>query len=579
MRTRKQAPGPKAAAPPAKTPRWTWVLAALIVFGAYLPTIRYSFLLDDFLLFKDSPTLRSLSSIPLAFTQDMAAHRTDSSRVQSSYYRPVFLTLATLYYQAVGPSPTAWHLASAVLAAGVAALAVLFFGLLGFPPGRAFLAGLVFALHPSHVSSIAWVSGLQEQLAAGFVLLALLALLSPRAPLRPKLAVTVSTLCFALALLCKEVALALLPMTVAWLLLAPAEEQRRRFLLRPAIASFSVVAAGYLAIRILVLGTIAKPYWEAPSFAQAVWSLPLTLLTYVHLLILPVSYSFVRPERPSPGPFDALTVACLAGSVLLLALAWVVTRRKRELALPLAWFLIWLLPVMNVWALFPEWMVTDRYLYLPSLALPWLLGVALPRRESAPALAVVAVLLGLLTLRYSAVFVDAKTLTDALLEVDKTSSWMLEEKARMALEQRKYAAAEALFRRALELDPVDAYSLYYVGSFERDRGEFRAARQHFRQALVEQPEKSLPFTSLAYAMAVSGQRSQALALLRETIWRWPAEYEPRALQIALLANDEQPAGAAEALAAAQRTWPGQPEIAGTLDEARSRLASRFRLDG
>ena len=105
-------------------------------------------------------------------------------------------------------------------------------------------------------------------------------------------------------------------------------------------------------------------------------------------------FSIFRPERPFFAPL-APRVLVSAGLLLGLALvaAWAI-RRRRELALPLAWVVVWLLPVLNLWALDPQWMVTDRYLFLPSLALPWLVALVAPRRTAIALLSLMAVAFG-----------------------------------------------------------------------------------------------------------------------------------------------------------------------------------------
>src|SRR5579863_5268806 len=277
-------PAPRRPSPPAArarpapaSGRQVWLLAAPAALAAlaafstlaiYWSTTGYRFLLDDVFLFKSSPSLQTLASIPRGFVTDIGAVRNGSTTVQGSFYRPLFLALSTLYYQLAAPSPFAWHLASVLLAAAVAALAALFFRRLRFPPLAALLGAVLFAFHPAHVSSVAWASGMQEQLAALFVLVALLALLSPAAEERPRTVLAVSAAAFACALLCKEVSIALFPMAAVWALARrhaePAES--RRF--GRATALFAGVTVAYLAVRLAVLGALARPWAEAPGFAR-----------------------------------------------------------------------------------------------------------------------------------------------------------------------------------------------------------------------------------------------------------------------------------------------------------------------
>ncbi len=576
-RPRRKRPAP-ARAPAAPAPRrasgakgLVLLLAALAPLIVYWPTTHHGLLLDDVVLFRSSPSLRDLATIPAGFVHDVGTVRKGAAAADSSYYRPLFLALSTLYYRLGGGSDGSWHLAAVLLAAAVAAAAAAVFLRLGFPPLASLLGALLFSLHPSHVSSIAWVSGLQELLAALFSLLAFLALLA-FAGGHGRRALAAAAACYGLALLCKEVALALLPLVLAWAFLlrrSPGGEARR--LLRAAVV-LGVVAAGYLAARLVALGgAFAHPWPHAPGLAASLVSVPYALATYLRLLLWPAAFSILRPERPvasllAPAAWVSfLVVGALAG------LAVVVARRHPETALPLVWLVVWLLPVLNLWALNPQWMVSDRYLFLPSLALPWLLLVLLPRRLATPLLALLIVASAALTLRYAAIFANEPTFLAAMERAEPTSSLVLDEKARLLAQDGKPAAAQAAWMRALAVDAGDERALQALGDGELGAGNLGAAEGYYRRLVAEQPDAILPFKRLVLAWAEAGNREKAAALLAEAVARWPADFQLQLLHAVWLAGAGDHAGALQAYAAAQHLRPGDPDLAGSLDGAISRL--------
>ncbi|HXO26062.1 MAG TPA: hypothetical protein VOA80_01845, partial [Thermoanaerobaculia bacterium] len=77
----------------------TLAAAALVPLLVYWPTTGYGFLLDDFVLYRTSASLNDLGSIPRGFVTDLGALRKGADTVISSYYRPVFLALSTLYHR------------------------------------------------------------------------------------------------------------------------------------------------------------------------------------------------------------------------------------------------------------------------------------------------------------------------------------------------------------------------------------------------------------------------------------------------------------------------------------------------
>ncbi|HVT56967.1 MAG TPA: hypothetical protein VHR45_01090 [Thermoanaerobaculia bacterium] len=547
------------------------VLAALAPLLAYWPATSHSFLLDDFVLFQTSPSLSDLGSIPKGFLTDVGALRKGAGTVISSYYRPVFLALSTLYHRAAGGNPFAWHAASAALAALIGALVCAFLLRLGISPLAALLAAAVFSLHPSHVSSVAWASGLQELLAAFFVCCALHAALWREDADRDALPAGLAGLAFTLALLSKEVAIGLLPFVAIWALGTARSDPRRSRRLRKVALVLAGVTLLYLAVRIVVLGGLAIPAPNAPGLVQSLPAVPVAFVTYLRLLVWPTGFAFFRPERPSFGPFAAPVLLAVALSEGLAVLAAWAIRKRRELLLPVAWLVVWLLPVLNLWALDPQWMVTDRYLFLPSLALPWIVALLVPRRLAAVLLALLAGAYALLTVRYSAIFQDQHTFLAAMERAEPTSPTVFAEKGRLLAQEGRLAAAQAALARAVALDPIAPGALLALGDLELQRGDLAAAEIHYRQALIVRPYASRPFKLLAIAWGRAGRRQKAFSLSEEAARRWPQDFEAQLLHALFLGAAGERPEAEAAFAAARRLRPLDPALAGGLDAALARL--------
>jgi hypothetical protein len=543
-------------------------LASLVV---YWRTTAYGFVLDDTVLFRKSSSLADLGSIPKGFLTDVGALRKGTDTVISGFYRPIFLALSTLYYQAVGGQPFAWHVAAVALAGVIGALACGFFLRLGFPPLVALLGAIVFSLHPSHVSSVAWASGLQELLAALFVLLALHAVLWRPGEARDALPLAVAAVAFTLALLSKEVAIGLLPFVALWALGTARTDPPASRRLRKLTGVLAVLTLLYLAVRVAVLGGLAQPAVNAPRLADSLPSVPVAFVTYLRLLLWPTGFAFFRPERPRYGPLDwpvLLSVAIVAALVFLGAWTF---KRRHPLFLPLAWFAVWLLPVLNLWALAPQYMMTDRYLFLPSLALPWSLALIKPRRLAIVALSLLAVVFGLLALRYSAIFENERIFWAAMEKAEPTSPMVFEEKGRLLVKDGNLPAARAALTRAVELDPLAPGALLNLGDIERQRGEFGAAEGHYRQALVVRPYESRPFKLLALDLARAGERVKAFSLVEEAARRWPDDFQVQLLAALYRGAAGERQQAEAAFAAASRLRPHDPALEGGLDAALARL--------
>src|ERR1700747_423900 len=129
----------------------------------------------------------------------------------SAVFRPVTFATFAANYKLNGDRPFAYHLLNLLLHAGVPLLLFLILReiLANEPRGDiiAFVAALLFAVHPLHTEAVASIVGRSEVLAAGFLLAARLFPL--RRPPIPTL------VCFAGAVLAKESAIVLLPLAVA----------------------------------------------------------------------------------------------------------------------------------------------------------------------------------------------------------------------------------------------------------------------------------------------------------------------------------------------------------------------------
>lgn len=558
---------------PAAWPVWAALLAAaLLPLLVYWPTTSYGLLLDDRVLFEKSPTLSDLGSIPEGFAKDVGAVRKGAETVNSSYYRPLFLAVSTLYHQGVGGAPADWHRLCVFLAAAIGALACLFFLRLGFPPWMAAAASWVFSLHPSHVSSIAWASGLQELLAAAFVLAALLAATRVEEGKGGRLALAGALLSYAFALLSKEVAVGLLPFLVFWAFSRRDDPAAARRLGRLALFAGGLTFL-YLVVRFRVLGgRLALPAENAPGFFESLPAVPVAVLTYLRLLLWPFGFSIFRPERPFYSPAAPAVLVAVAALAIFGFAAYRAARARRELALPLAFFACLLLPVLSLWVLDPQWMVTDRYLFLPSLALPWILGRALPARISGAVFAVLVLAFALFGLRYAAIFENERVFVAAMEQAEPTSPLIFAEKGRLLGLAGDAAGSRAAYARAVELDPIAPAALEKLGDFALQEGDFAAAEAFYRRALTVRPYASRGFKLVALGLARSGRRAEAARLIAESAGRWPEEFQVQLMHAVFLLRDGRASEAAAAYEAARALRPDDPAVAGGMDAALARLA-------
>ena len=150
---------------PAKFTLWqqTALTAAIIIAVAmvYLPALRGEFVWDDFLLITGNPLLQNLSGLLEIWSGGRTAD-----------YFPLTNTVFWIEHHLFDANATGYHAVNILLQIANALLVWRLLKRLDVP--GAWLAGLIFGIHPIHVASVAWISELKNLLALFFALLSVL---------------------------------------------------------------------------------------------------------------------------------------------------------------------------------------------------------------------------------------------------------------------------------------------------------------------------------------------------------------------------------------------------------------------
>jgi 4-amino-4-deoxy-L-arabinose transferase-like glycosyltransferase len=246
----------------------------------------------------------------------------------------------------------------------------------------AWVAALLYGLHPVHVESVAWISGIADPLLALFFLGSLLAYRKRRQPAGSAALLTASLLLYAMALLQKEVAIVLPAVVCAYVILLRPEDQGWRAKLRSAVVAvlpFLAITALYLLARSLALRGMVRTITPI-SFRTMILTWPSLLWFYLKLLVYPAGlspfYDVGYVTRPGPRDF----VLPLTGVLAAAALLWLWARRSparaRTIAFACALLVLPLLPALYIRVFNYDDYAHDRYLYLPSVGFVILCALA-----------------------------------------------------------------------------------------------------------------------------------------------------------------------------------------------------------
>ncbi|HXX81569.1 MAG TPA: hypothetical protein VEI46_08465, partial [Thermodesulfovibrionales bacterium] len=196
------------------------LILLLVSFAVYSNTLLNGFVWDDKEAIVDSHFSREITSLPRTFFTGIWGEGG-----ASNYYRPMIGVIYSLAYLLSGFASWGFHLMNALFHTGVSMLIFLVVSIMfvdyrtsDFPSqpvvkGWAvalsvpFIAALLFAVHPIHTESVAWVSGTTDPSYSFFYLLSLyLYIASDRnnSRVKGKWMYIFSLVSFFLATLCKE---------------------------------------------------------------------------------------------------------------------------------------------------------------------------------------------------------------------------------------------------------------------------------------------------------------------------------------------------------------------------------------
>ncbi len=464
---------------------WVGVFIVLFVvlLAAYGQSLNNPFHYDDLHSIRDNPHIRTLENIPAFFV------RPDyfTADPRSAMYRPLVLVSYALNYGLDKLQVQSYHWVNigvhALNSALLVTLGRMLLGGLLVP----ILAGLIFALHPVNSEVVNYISSRSESLCAAFFLSSCIAYIRAHRATRFRLLLYgLSLLAFVGALLCKSVAVMLVPLLVLceWLLRGPLPSLRT---LTARLSPFLLIGIVYVAG---MRGMLQTALVDAPVRDMgSQWATQTkALVYYVKLLAFPwelnVEHQF----------FLGRWEWAVALSAALLLAALVVIWRRGPLARGMAlWFLLVLAPTffvpLNV-------LVNEHRLYIPSAAFALAIAVAMQSLMR--------------NARWGAVCVVLWLLVYAGLDMRRTEQWR---------------SPEALWGAALAQSPQMPRPHIYMGNALRESGRNREALQHYARALSVNP-RVLSGGDMVAVYNNMGAAYLAMEQLDESV----AAYE-RALQI------------------------------------------------
>lgn len=513
---------------------WTCILLVSATFGIYYQTSNHGFInYDDPSYIINNQHVNSglkTNNITWAFTS-----------IHSSNWHPVTWLSHMLDAQLFGLDPKGHHLVNVAFhLINTLLLYFLFFETTKSHWKSSFVAAL-FALHPLHVESVAWIAERKDVLSAFFFFITLI--LYSWYVRRPGFRRYLLTLfAFALGLMAKPM-LVTLPFVLLLMdywplqrislikLKADAQDINPKEKEKSPLKQLILEKLPFLALSISSCVITSYAQWKGGAVAK-ISGVPL-LFRFVNALVAYVGYIFkmIFPFNLSviyPLP-HTITVLRGSGAGLFLALVTTlsirIARRHPHLTVGWLWYVGTLVPVIGLVQVGNQSMA-DRYTYIPLIGLfimaAWGIPAIVPEnRYRNTALSIVASLLLLVSsaltwiqlgywknsvtlFRHATEAVAGNYLAYNLLGNTFTHSGMLDE-------------ALSSFSETLRFFPDDEDALTGMGIVSAKLGNIEKAGQYFRKALDVKPESAEAHSNLGFALMQQGKDMEAIPHLLEAL--------------------------------------------------------------
>jgi tetratricopeptide (TPR) repeat protein len=531
---------------------WLGLAIFAAAFAVYWPALNGAFLWDD-----DGHItrgdLRSLAGLGRIWLEPGATQQ----------YYPVLHTAFWLEHFILGDVPAGYHVVNVLLHVTAACLFAAVLRRIAVP--GAWLAALLFALHPVCVESVAWISEQKNTLSAVFYLLAALAYLRFDQTRRPMHYAIASSL-FLLALGTKTVT-ATLPaalLVVFWWQRGRLEWRRD---VAPLAAWFGLaVVAGVTTawVEHALVGASHTNFDLGPVqrgllAGRVIWF-------YFSKLAVPLDLVFVYPRWTiDAGAWWQYLFP--VGVVLLGLAAWRCRSPRGAIAAGLI-FIGTLFPALGFVNVYPFVFsfVADHFQYLASLGLFALAGAGLsaalvrwPGARTTAATVALLVVLGGLTWRQSENYRSPVALYEHTL-ARNPAAWMAHNNlANLLTAAGRAQEAIPHLEAAIKLRPNSAEAENNLGYALVGLNEPAAALPHLQRAQQIQGDYVYAHNNLGLALMTLGRLAEAEIPLR-TALRLKPEYPQAHLNLGLvLAQQDKTAEALTHFAAAVRLQPHYPE--------------------
>ncbi len=493
------------------------IIAACVVI--YAQVTGFDFInIDDRAYIWENPAVQSglnFQSIRWAFTSFYAAN-----------WHPLTWLSHMLDAEVFGPWAGGHHITNAILHTINSLLIFFVFRSMTGSVWKSGIVALLFAVHPAHVESVAWIAERKDVLSTVFWLLTMLAYIRYVRSSETQNAGRVSSwfrmwpviVLFALGLMAKPM-LVTLPFVLLlcdyWPLrrLKTFEDLRRLMLEK---APLFVLAAASSVITIIAQSSAgATASLASVPGSTRLGNAIISYGRYLRMLVYPADLGIWYPMDPAVNPFVVLASGLLI--LIVTAFAWRFRRDNEYLLMGWLWFVGTLIPVIGLVQVGMQ-SHADRYTYIPYIGLfvmivwgaaavssRWPAG----RRIAAAAAALVLLTLTVIAYRQTSLWRTSETLYTHTLSFTQNNHFLMSNLCLYYLRRSDVRTADQRCTELLAPMPPSADAFQILGYLKLETGKYPEAVRFMREASRLDPTSANIQLQLAEALARQGNPNEA----------------------------------------------------------------------
>lgn len=514
------------------------ILIIIITSFVYLNILNNDFVWDDSYFILRWKDIRSFENVP-DFFQGSVPHG------HEGVYRPVRGIFYTISYHLYGTNPIGYHVQSIII--HLICTILIYFITLRITNKKpiAFMASLIFGVHPIHTEAITFITTSFDIIGVIFFLLSFyiyIGISKSTTSSKESSDESSLTIKYILSILFAFLAFFTYELTLTLPILIILYDFCFKKIKKDNLLEKSVIYLPYylgvfvyIFIRMFVLGIVSRGTYLGGSIYFTFLTMTKAFVKYIQVTIFPVNitlnheiskgiYSLFYGDKKielilAQSIFDIDIIFSISLILILLVLFFVYLRKYPIVSFSIGWFFIALLPVSNI---IPQPVImTEKYAYISSFAFPLLFSYLIyhvykhppsihmpkfiksipPKTYIRLCLVLIFILtlisFSMLTISRNTDWKDSKTLWTREIHSSPDSSFMHFNLASAYLNLDEYDMAIPEFEKAIILNPSSYDSLVDLGLTYSKIGKLDLAEEYYMKAVEIEPKSDEAYSNLA----------------------------------------------------------------------------------